>query len=545
MKYKHSISDLLPYLWYLIPTIYFNLRMLPLRQAVKLPILLIRPKFIKLKGKIVIDDDLCRFGLVKMGGWGCKAYPNTGIKLNLQGGTWTIKGKTWIGSNSYIEIGHSGALETGDKVVASTSLILFCSRNVVLGDATRFGWNCKVMDTSFHPLKNVETGERKPAGAPIRIGRNNWFATDCAILPGTTTADDCVFGYGCVLTKSVKTESYCVHGGSPVHVLSRGYYRTPEEEGDRDPAVWSQALLLLLAFLLPCLTLSSCSKEDDSDFAAIKSALSLDFPDDYSQDVYFHNNPLPVNRHQLRVLAIGNSYTLDATALVPKILKEHGVDTASYSLYVAHASRASLNYWADSISDRRVFLKRRGGLPMPVVEGTMAELLSQPWDVITFQQYSGDAVDYTTFNPSLRFLIDYACSVCPNPRLSFAWQMVWSYVDGYTGKMSNYERWLLIAYAAKQMMVQDGINVMIPLGTAIQNARSTSLNTERQLTRDGTHLDYEMGRYIAACTFVQAVFAPVYGLDIKAENAETADQVLGWQCAQAAVEHPFSITVVK
>lgn len=235
MKYHHSIRDYLPYFWYIFHSIYFNFKMLPFRQALKLPILLIRPKFFSLRGKIIIDDRICRFGLVKMGGWGCKAYPNTGIKLNLQGGPWTIKGKTWIGSNSYIEIGRRGRLETGCNVVASTSLILFCSRNIVLGDSTRFGWNCKVMDTSFHPLKSLNTGERKAAGAPIQIGCFNWFATDCVILPGTTTVDYCVFGYGCILTKSVRSESYCVHGGSPVHVLSRGYYRVPEEEGDRDP----------------------------------------------------------------------------------------------------------------------------------------------------------------------------------------------------------------------------------------------------------------------------------------------------------------------
>lgn len=239
MRYRHSFSDILPYIWYLIPTIYFNLRMLPFRQARKLPILLIRPKFISLKGKIEIDDDVCRFGLVKMGGWGCKAYPNNGVKLNFRGGTWVVKGKVWIGSNSYLEIGHSGILETGDKVVASTSLNIFCYRSIVLGDAARFGWECKVMDSSFHPLKAVDTGERKAAGAPINIGAFNWFATKCAILPGTKTVDYCVFGYGSVLTKGTKSEAYCVHGGSPVHVLSRGYYRVPEEEGDRDPAVWS------------------------------------------------------------------------------------------------------------------------------------------------------------------------------------------------------------------------------------------------------------------------------------------------------------------
>ena len=56
MKYRHSFKDFKPYLWYLIPTIYFNFKMLPFRQARKLPVLLVKPKFIKLKGKLIIDD---------------------------------------------------------------------------------------------------------------------------------------------------------------------------------------------------------------------------------------------------------------------------------------------------------------------------------------------------------------------------------------------------------------------------------------------------------------------------------------------------------
>ena len=42
-----------------------------------------------------------------------------------------------------------------------------------------------------------------------------------------------------------------------------------------------------------------------------------------------------------------------------------------------------------------------------------------------------------------------------------------------------------------------------PVGTAIQNARTSALGDT--LNRDGTHLDYGVGRYTAALTFAGAI----------------------------------------
>lgn len=127
--------------------------------------------------------------------------------------------------------------------------------------------------------------------------------------------------------------------------------------------------------------------------------------------------------------------------------------------------------------------------------------------------------------------------------------------------MSSYERWLLIALAVQQMVMSDGIDVLIPEGTAIQNARNTSLNTEAELTRDGTHLDLGIGRYLAACTWLQSIFAPVFGISILGNKAlpevitqpegdfdshpVTEDnRELAQRCAVAAVVAPFAITPI-
>ena len=271
---------------------------------------------------------------------------------------------------------------------------------------------------------------------------------------------------------------------------------------------------LVATMLLPCLltsTIVACSVDDDADDNAIvKKMMQQDAPADNS-DCYFRNNPLPYGKGRLRVLAVGNSYTIDGITYLPKILKDAGVGDSKYSLYYVVSSGASLQYWYERLlSGETVSPLFAGGTPMPVHDGEFSELLSADWDVIVFQQYSGAATNYDTFNPHLRGLIDGVLGHCTNPDVALAWQLAWSYADGFSDRLNNVSRWEKICVAASRMVVYDGIDIIIPTGTAIQNARNTELNGEGQLTRDGTHLDIGVGRYIAACAWAQTLFAPLF-----------------------------------
>ena len=75
------------FFWYLLPTIYFNFHYLPFRQAIKLPILLYKPHFISLKGKIIIDALSIRIGMIRMGHLVNTCNPNNGISIDNRGGT--------------------------------------------------------------------------------------------------------------------------------------------------------------------------------------------------------------------------------------------------------------------------------------------------------------------------------------------------------------------------------------------------------------------------------------------------------------------------
>lgn len=316
------------------------------------------------------------------------------------------------------------------------------------------------------------------------------------------------------------------------------------------------SIWVLTVCFLSCLSMSSCGGDDELDILGIESFLNDEPQSEY---VYFKNHPLPAGKGSLRVLAIGNSYTVDALYFVKDILENLGVDAETYSLYGVIHDSASLQHWCKVIrKGETVQLSYWGGQRTDEEEGTLIDLISQPWDVIVLTQYSRAAIDYRSFNPWIKQLIDCIQLYCPNTDVTLAWNMAPSYNDAVITPYSNYERWLLIAQSTKMMAENDGIDVIIPVGTAVQNARSTSLNSQSQLTRDGWHLNEGVGRYLAAYTMVQSLFAPVYGITVQNDHSQLSlhtpcehqyppepvtdeNRSLCHQCVMSAVQKSFEV----
>ena len=268
---------------------------------------------------------------------------------------------------------------------------------------------------------------------------------------------------------------------------------------------YSKIRLILLSLLI--IAFSSCSKE----------RLYINVEEDVITETiepYFENNPLPEGQNKLRVLAIGNSYTTDGTQYVGEILDGLDVDPNNYCLYMAVLSAASLQRWVSVLKQREKveLLWRAGYMSIDRTTGTLEQILSQDWDVVVLQQVSYDAIDYNTYNPSLHTLIDAVLNYCTNRKVSIALQMPHAYA---TSSPNNYgligeKRWNCLNISTQKAVVYDGLNIVIPTGTAIENARHSSLQTPLELTRDGIHLNHGTGRYVAACVWVQILFDPVF-----------------------------------
>ena len=178
-------------------------------------------------------------------------------------------------------------------------------------------------------------------------------------------------------------------------------------------------------------------------------------------------------------------------------------------------------------------------------------VLDEDWDVIITQYGVSKTTDETTYHPWLEVLL-YALQT-KRPDAIFAWNLNWALQDGtkstqYFGTL--FDRNQLKMYDAiiratkNQALPEKRLQVLIPTGTALQNARSSYLGDT--MTRDGQHLDKGIGRYVAAMT----VCCSLTGVD-PAKLTYAPDTLTKGQVAVAkesvanALKAPLEITQSK
>lgn len=214
-------------------SIYFNFHYLPLKQAVKLPILLYKPKLLKLKGHIKIEESKTIFGMIRLGFHTCSIYANNGITWENHGGNIVFDGNCIIGNDSYLSFGEKTNVYFGDDFKNTAALKLVSYRGIKFGKGTRLGWGVVVMDTNFHPLYDLVNKVYKRASGEIEIGDYNWFGTQCKIMHSTHTPERCIFGMGSVVTRNCEKRSYCVMGGDPVRILTENVMRDYDNDVEK------------------------------------------------------------------------------------------------------------------------------------------------------------------------------------------------------------------------------------------------------------------------------------------------------------------------
>ena len=216
---------------YLLPTLYFNFRYLPFRQALRLPIVLYRPHLIKCKGQVRLEpaDGRIRHGMVRLGFRLVNIYADNGITWENNGGTVTFRGKCVVGNDASISVAAGATLDFGDDFGNSAAMKLVAMERIVFGSHVLVGWRCLFMDSNFHPLYDMEREQTLPTSSPIVIGDDNWLAAFCRVLPGTVTPPHCIIAMGTTLTRGTRLKSYCVMGGTPVRVIRENVRRLPED----------------------------------------------------------------------------------------------------------------------------------------------------------------------------------------------------------------------------------------------------------------------------------------------------------------------------
>jgi len=254
----------------------------------------------------------------------------------------------------------------------------------------------------------------------------------------------------------------------------------------------------------------------------------------------------------IKILAIGNSFSEDGienylheltSAADEKIIIGNlYIGGAPLSLHVKNANEDAKKY-----NYRKIAIDGKKTITNDV--SISQALRDENWDYISFQQASPLSGKYDVIMESLPELVRYVRSRTHSDA-HFVYHQTWAYQhDSNHDGFKNYNRdqqtmYKAIVDASKRVNTSGNFKYIIPAGTAIQNARTSSLGDT--FTRDGYHLQLDYGRFTAACTWYEKIlgkdvrknpYKPVKVTNTQAEIAK--------QAAHKAVKKPYKVSRIK
>lgn len=227
MNYRHHNKRILAwrYLMAMPRSLWYNLRLLPWRQARLLPILIsCRTKIEALSGEVKIAADELRMGMVKVGFTTFQGsdYRRERTRLNIRGKL-VVEGDCSFGAGSSVEVAEEGVLTIGPQFNLGPRSLIICHKEITLGTFDRISWGCTLMDTDQHALVDGD-GNRVNPDREIVFGNNVWMGCHTIVTKGVCLADDTTVAAGSRLAGRYE-ESMTVLAGNPATVVRRGVKR--------------------------------------------------------------------------------------------------------------------------------------------------------------------------------------------------------------------------------------------------------------------------------------------------------------------------------
>ena len=210
------------------------------------------------------------------------------------------------------------------------------------------------------------------------------------------------------------------------------------------------------------------------------------------------------------VLAIGNSFSQDATHFLHQMAASDNVAMKVVNLYIGGCSLEQ--HWHNICTDAAEYLYELNGQSQERYVSVDEALREEKWDFIVTQQASHDSGWPDTYEPFLSSMAGYLRERCPGARVLL--QETWAYeTDSTHSKFVRYrndqrEMYERLSRAYKEADGRVGLP-LIPCGDMIQTLRAREpFQYEAggmSLCRDGFHMSYLYGRYALAAAWYRAM----------------------------------------
>lgn len=202
-------------------TLCFNLRYLPLRQAIRLPVIVShRVAFSSLGGRVRLTAP-ARPGMVRIGFGRIGIFDRARLRA-----VWHVEKGAEVLLGADVRIAHGAALDVrgrlvlGDRVQLMPDSRVMCHLSVTFNTNSGMSWQTLLMDSDHHGVAAAD-GQMHSYEAPVEIGENVWIGTGVTVLKGVSLPPGTMVAAGTTVHRSF-TEDRPLIVGAPARVARTG-----------------------------------------------------------------------------------------------------------------------------------------------------------------------------------------------------------------------------------------------------------------------------------------------------------------------------------
>ncbi len=201
-------------------SVFFCLRCLPFRQAVKLPVLVsYKVKINELhKGSIVIDGTIKRF-MICLGHRGFSGVDHKQSVIHITKGAKVIlSDNVCLAQGFRLWVDEPTIVAFGKNFYCNKNCFIRASKSITFGEGVLMGWNVEINNSDGHHF--LVDGIEKPIEGDVTIGNHVWIASDVKIGKNVVISNGSVVAQMSLLNACFDEERVLI-AGIPAKIVKR------------------------------------------------------------------------------------------------------------------------------------------------------------------------------------------------------------------------------------------------------------------------------------------------------------------------------------
>lgn len=214
------------YLGSLPRSLYYNLKILPFKQALRIPIFISKNVKVNVKkGRVIFHNCKISTGLIKFGFSNSEFFysDHYGSVIHIADGYLYFNGSAIFGSGTKLSVDNGAILEFGKNFWSTGDSLIISRKKITFKDNVVLSWGITIMDHDAHNVYNKE-GIIINEKSSIFIDEHTWIGCNSIILKGSYLSKGSIIGANSVLANFKADTDFTAFAGSPAKKIKENVY---------------------------------------------------------------------------------------------------------------------------------------------------------------------------------------------------------------------------------------------------------------------------------------------------------------------------------